>query len=172
MNDAHVLTFAGELDMSRKLLIVRELERIERFGRQSVTILDLTRVTYLDSTFFNALVRVQKHAFNVPPDGRICVVMRRSYGYRLFQLTKFDQVFPLFDDLAAAYGYANAKFPGTSAIPGDFESVDMYRVTRSAPNPAETDAGPPEQLAVRPDRARSASGSPDLPESSNQAPSR
>jgi anti-anti-sigma regulatory factor len=83
MNDAHVLTFAGELDLSRKQVIARELERIERFGPQAVTILDLTRVTYLDSTFFNALVHVQKNAFNAPPSGRICVVLRRAYGYRL-----------------------------------------------------------------------------------------
>jgi len=165
MNDAHVLTFAGELDISRKQFVARELDRIERFGPQSVTILDLTRVTYLDSTFFNALVHAQKRAFNVPPDGRICVVMRRTYGYRLFQLAKLDKMFPLFDDLAAAYEYARAKFPGNDAISGDFESADLYRVIRSAPNPSDTKA---ELLGDWPHDPIGLHHPPEPPENTNQ----
>jgi anti-anti-sigma factor len=141
MNDAHVLTFAGELDISRRLQIARELERIERFGPKTVTILDLTRVTYLDSTFFNALVIAQKKAFNVPPDGRICVVMHRVHGSRLFALTKFDQMFPLFDDLASAYAYAEAKFPSANMGGGERAALDMYRVTRSSPNVTDFESG-------------------------------
>jgi hypothetical protein len=60
MSNVHAVSFSGELDVSAKPLIDRALERIEHFGRQSVAIVALMKMTYLDSTLLIALARVPK----------------------------------------------------------------------------------------------------------------
>jgi anti-anti-sigma factor len=150
VNDAHVLTFVGDLDLSRKAQILEELERIEHFGPRATTILDLTRVSYLDSTFFNALIHTQKHLSNAPPDGRICLVMRRRHSQQLFELMKFDQIFPIFRDLTTAFMYIETNFHDTDKSPCTetsalIGSVDLYRVIRSAPDTFDDDLHNPDE---------------------------
>jgi anti-anti-sigma factor len=111
MSNVHIVTFAGDLDMSSRALIKRKLGCIAHFGDQSVTIVDMMNVTFLDSTFFNALAHVEDDIFGGALEGRVCIAMQHACGQRLFHLTQFDQAFPLFKNLASARAYADGMFP-------------------------------------------------------------
>ncbi len=103
MDNLHVLGLHGEIDISQKQWIERELDQIERFGPEAFTILDLTAVRYLDTTFLNALIRVKNRLAEYKPRIRICIVAPRiSIVWRLSEITKLDAVFQLFEDVASA----------------------------------------------------------------------
>jgi anti-anti-sigma factor len=113
----HVVKFAGDLDMSSRALIKRKLECIAHFGHQSVTIVDMMGVTFLDSTFFNALAHVEDDIFGGALEGRVCVALQHACGQRLFHLTEFDRAFPVFKTLASAHTYADGMFPDKPLLP-------------------------------------------------------
>jgi hypothetical protein len=77
-------------------LINGKLGSIAHFGHRSVTIVDMMSVTFVDSTFFNALAQVEDEIFGGTLEGRVCIAMQHACGQRLFHLTEFDQVFPVF----------------------------------------------------------------------------
>ena len=58
MSQTRLLSFYGEIDMARRQWIEEELEQIRWFPVMTTTILDLTYVRYLDTTFLTALARV------------------------------------------------------------------------------------------------------------------
>ena len=103
MDNLHVLGLHGEIDVSQKVRIERELDQIERFGPDAVTILDLADVRYLDTTFLNAILRVRARLAKTQP--RHCIFLsapRTSMVWRLLEIAKLDGAFLLFDDLASA----------------------------------------------------------------------
>jgi anti-anti-sigma factor len=113
MSNVHVVNFTGDLDLSARTLITNKLKCIEHFPPRSITIVDLMDVTYIDSTFFNALARIQNLAFHGFPRGRICIALQNAYYRRLFQITEFDRAFPIFKNVDAAREYADvqSRFP-------------------------------------------------------------
>ncbi|HVS46615.1 MAG TPA: STAS domain-containing protein [Verrucomicrobiae bacterium] len=104
MINVHVLSFHGELDIARKSHIEQELDRINLCGPEPVAILDLTDVPYLDSTFLNALARAEHHKVS---GARICIVANKRIG-RMFEITAFDRVFSVFNDVFSARRFAEA----------------------------------------------------------------
>lgn len=110
MAKVHVLTLHGEIDLSRKQWIEEELAQIERFGPHSRTIIDLSDVPYLDTTFLNALCRIRAGLVSDGLERAICIVCpSSSHLARIFELTQLDRVFRLFDSLPLAYKYARRQ---------------------------------------------------------------
>jgi anti-anti-sigma factor len=105
--DVQVLALHGEIDISQKQWVEQEIAQIERFGPNTITILDLNGVGYFDTTLLNALVQVQKRMDAARSKSRICIVVPpgRNLG-RMFTITKLDHKFRLFDGVAAARTYA------------------------------------------------------------------
>ena len=56
------LAFHGDFDISQKAEIERGFEPMRRTGSPKMTILDLTDVSYLDTTFLNAMVGIAQWA--------------------------------------------------------------------------------------------------------------
>jgi anti-anti-sigma factor len=104
MINVQVLSFHGELDIARKSHIEQELDRINLCGPEPVAILDLTDVPYLDSTFLNALARAEHRKV---PGARICIVANKRIG-RMFEITEFDRVFSVFNDVFSARRFAES----------------------------------------------------------------
>jgi anti-anti-sigma factor len=103
MENLHVLTLHGEIEVSKKVRIERELDQIEHFGPGAFVIIDLTDVRYADTTFINALLRVRNRLATTQPRTSIALAApRTSMICRLFEITKLNRVFPFFDDVAAA----------------------------------------------------------------------
>jgi len=107
--NVHVLSFHGEIDISRKRWLEKELGQIERFGPNAVTILDLTNVRYLDTTFLNALIRIAAHVSKQQQQSSVCVVAPHGrLSSRLFEVADLDSRFRMFDDVSSARRYASA----------------------------------------------------------------
>ena len=99
-----VLDLHGEIGIERRALLDREFDRIKAFGSNSVTILDLTDVSYADSTLINALNEVHENVGGLP-GSQVCVVASKPI-LRLFWITGLDWKFPVFEDLSSAIEYA------------------------------------------------------------------
>ena len=103
MGQLHLLELHGEIDISRRSYIERELRQIEAFGPDAITIVDLDNVPYLDTTFLNALVRTRNRLRTWRPADCILLAAPRTSMIRLlFEITDLDKAFPLFDDAVAA----------------------------------------------------------------------
>jgi anti-anti-sigma factor len=99
----HVLQFNGEIDIAQRQRLARVLDVIDGFETESVVILDLSGVRYVDTTLLNALIRIRNHAKRGSGNGAIRLVAHPSNNVRrLLAITKFDRIFPTFDDVAAA----------------------------------------------------------------------
>ena len=95
----------GELDISKKHAIEKELGRIERLMAAGVVILDLSDVGYLDTTFLNALLRTELRVPQTAEARLRIVAPSTSFVSRVFAVTKLDARFKLFDDVSAAERY-------------------------------------------------------------------
>ncbi len=118
MDNLRVIEFHGDIDIVAKDWVERELGRLEVAGDEAFTIVDLTRVRYLDSTFLNALMAVRNRMAKNTPDLRISLVAPRVGNIRrLFEMAKLDAVFPLFDDVPSARRSLFAVLPFSLATP-------------------------------------------------------
>lgn len=96
---AHELALHGDFDISQKAQIEREFGELAETGPHATTILDLMDVGYIDTTFLNALINVQKLAANA--DSHVCVAAGRNLS-RVFNITALDRMFPVFASMALA----------------------------------------------------------------------
>jgi anti-anti-sigma regulatory factor len=103
MVNLHVLPLSRDIDISQRQWIEHELAQIERFGPKALTILDLSAVRYLDTTFLNALLRVWNRVAKAEPQSCISIVTR-SGGFisRLFEIAELDGIFHLYGDVPSA----------------------------------------------------------------------
>ena len=99
------LAFHGDFDISQKAEIERGFEPMRRTGSPKMTILDLTDVSYLDTTFLNAMVGIAQWAVDHNTDSRLCVAAGRNLS-RIFHITALDRMFPVFATMALAREYA------------------------------------------------------------------
>jgi len=97
--------FHGEFDISQKAEIEREFEPMRKTGWSATTILNLTDVGYLDTTFLNAMVALQKWTSADNADSQLCVAAGRNLS-RIFHITALDKMFPVFSTMALAREYA------------------------------------------------------------------
>ena len=108
MAAAYEFAFHGEYDISQKALIGHEFEQLRETGPHATTILDLTDVGYIDTTFLNAMIFTQKLAAHEQADDRLCVAAGRNIS-RVFTITALDRMFPVFASMALAREYAVAR---------------------------------------------------------------
>ena len=95
-----VVTVRGEVDAFNAPEIRLELRRLIEAEGARTLIIDLTDVTFLDSSALGALVgtvrRLNEH------DGQLKIVRPKGGAARIFQLTGLDSVLDLYDDRRAA----------------------------------------------------------------------
>jgi anti-anti-sigma factor len=99
------LAFHGDFDISQKAEIERRFEPMRKVGPPAMTIVDLTDVSYLDTTFLNAMVGIAQWAVDNHTDSRLCVAAGRNLS-RIFHITALDKMFPVFATMALAREYA------------------------------------------------------------------
>ena len=97
-NRAHV-ALKGELDLSTAEKVERELKRIEESGTKLV-ILDLSALTFLDSTGLRLIVGADQRARQ--SDRRLAVVRGPATVQRVFAITKLDERLEMVDDASQA----------------------------------------------------------------------
>jgi len=108
MAAAFEFAFHGEYDISQKAQIGREFEQLRETGPHATTILDLTDVGYIDTTFLNAMLCVQKRAAREQAGARLFVAAGRNIS-RVFTITALNGIFPVFANMALAREYAVAR---------------------------------------------------------------
>jgi anti-sigma B factor antagonist len=94
-----VITLDGEIDMARLDELARLFE--SNWDHQSAgLIVDLTPVTFIDSSGLGWLLRIQPEV--VKDGGRLRIVVREGPVQRLFDLSGLDGQLPTFSSLDAA----------------------------------------------------------------------
>jgi anti-sigma B factor antagonist len=93
---AHVV-LTGELDLSTIDRVEQELARVEREG-PTVVALDLSRLTFLDSSGLRVIVSADQRARR--EKRRFVVVRGPETVQRVFSITRLDEQLELVDDLA------------------------------------------------------------------------
>ncbi len=93
---AHVV-LTGELDLSTIAKVEQELSRVEGDGPEVVA-LDLSRLTFLDSSGLRVIVSADKRARR--ENRRFVVVRGPETVQRVFSITRLDEQLDLVDDVA------------------------------------------------------------------------
>jgi anti-sigma B factor antagonist len=93
---AHVV-LTGELDLSTIDKVEQELNRVEG-DRPDVVALDLSRLTFLDSSGLRVIVSADKRARR--ENRRFVVVRGPETVQRVFSITRLDQQLELVDDVS------------------------------------------------------------------------
>jgi anti-sigma B factor antagonist len=99
LEDVYVVTASGELDLCGADALRRELDRVHDAGAVRL-IVDLLRVTFLDSTALGVLVGAAKR--QRARGGRIVLAIDDPRTLRVFEVTGLDGVFSLERSLPAA----------------------------------------------------------------------
>ena len=94
-----VIRLGGEIDVYTAPLVREKLDEQIRKGRNDL-VLDLTDVTFLDSTGLGVLVGRLKHARST--GGSLVLFGADARVLRVFSITGLDKVFEMFPDLETA----------------------------------------------------------------------
>jgi anti-sigma B factor antagonist len=97
-----VMRLAGEIDVYTAPLVREKLDEQIRKGRNDL-VLDLTDVSFLDSTGLGVLVGRLKHARTT--GGSLCLFGADDRVLRVFSITGLDKVFEIYPDLDTALGH-------------------------------------------------------------------
>jgi len=93
---AHIV-LTGELDLSTVDKVEHELQRIEG-ERPGTVVLDLSRLTFLDSSGLRLIVSADQRARQA--NGRFVVVRGPDTVQRVFSITHLDEQIELVDDIS------------------------------------------------------------------------
>jgi len=94
-----VVAVSGEVDTTSVGDLNAIFDKLVTGGEQNYVI-DLARVTFMDSSGLAALARLYKRIRIGNGDVRLCCL--RSDMRRIIELTRFDRVFDIFDNREAA----------------------------------------------------------------------
>jgi anti-sigma B factor antagonist len=92
----HVISVKGEVDLATGPAFERALGALPEDSKASV-IVDLSDCGFMDSTGLHLLTRTQRRF-----DGRLAVVSPSRSVLRVFEITRLDQVIPIYPSRAAA----------------------------------------------------------------------
>lgn len=100
-----VVALAGEIDLSNHVALRTALNDLIVNGSVDL-VLDLTDVTFMDSTGLGAMIGTRRrvHAFQ----GSLAIVLTNDAILRVFQVTGLDKVFDLYPSRSAALGEPDA----------------------------------------------------------------
>jgi anti-sigma B factor antagonist len=94
-----VVSVAGEIDVASAPSLAAKLEEVVDRGRVEI-VLDLSEVTFLDSSGLAVLVKYLKRV--LPAGGQIRLVVTNRAVRQAIEITHLDTVFAVYDDLDAA----------------------------------------------------------------------
>lgn len=111
----HIVTPVGELDIYTVPLFRKVVLKLEGDRRHDL-ILDLTRVTFIDSSGLGSLIEIFQKVQSV--QGEIAYVVNNPRILKVFKLVDLDKVFPIFSNLGRALqdvgvtggGYVDEEF--------------------------------------------------------------
>ena len=110
----HIVTPIGELDIYTVPLFRKVVLKLEGDRRRDL-ILDLSRLTFLDSSGLGSLIEIFQKVRSV--DGEIAYVVSNPRIIKIFRLVDLDKVFPIFPNLGRALqdvgvtgGYVDEEF--------------------------------------------------------------
>jgi anti-sigma B factor antagonist len=93
------MALVGELDLSSVPKVQEELRRVEA-GSPATLVLDLSKLTFLDSTGLRCIVTADERARN---EGRRIVIVRGPDAVqRVFAITRLEDRLEIVDDAPAA----------------------------------------------------------------------
>lgn len=98
-DDCCVVLLDGDIDIAVAAELVTALETALETQPSNVLV-DLNRVTFMDSTALNALVRGHKRAHAV--GGTFRLVGRNTRVEKLLRITQLDGVLPMYDTVECA----------------------------------------------------------------------
>lgn len=102
MPNVHVLALHGEIDVSRNDATRIALQQLEGLGAAFVMI-DLSEVSYIDTTFLNLLLELRKHLLDQGGETFVAIIAGPAGNVRrVFHITGLDTRFAIYDDLASA----------------------------------------------------------------------
>jgi anti-anti-sigma factor len=88
----------GELDLSTVAKVQEELDRLEA-DRPPVVVLDLSRLSFLDSTGLRCVITAAERARDT--ERRFVVVRGPNAVQRVFSITRLEERLEMVDDLSA-----------------------------------------------------------------------
>lgn len=110
----HIVSPIGELDIYTVPLFRKVVLKLEGDRRHDL-ILDLTRVTFIDSSGLGSLIEIFQKVQSV--EGEIAYVVDNPRILKIFKLVDLDKVFPVFSNLGRALqdvgvtgGYVDEEF--------------------------------------------------------------
>lgn len=110
----HIVTPIGELDIYTVPLFRKVVLKLEGDRRHDL-ILDLSRVTFIDSSGLGSLIEIWQKVQSV--DGEIAYVVSNPRMLKVFRLVDLDRVFRVFPNLGRALqdvgitgGYVDEEF--------------------------------------------------------------
>ena len=93
------MALVGELDLSSVAKVQEELRRIEA-GSPATLVLDLSKLSFLDSTGLRCIVTADERAREA--GRRIVIVRGPDAVQRVFAITRLEERLEIVDDVAAA----------------------------------------------------------------------
>ncbi|GAC1310863.1 MAG: hypothetical protein NVS2B3_03130 [Vulcanimicrobiaceae bacterium] len=102
MTTVRVLALHGDLDIEHRAYVDRELDQLTRLDPDTATIVDLSDVRFIDTTFLDGLARVGRAVGTAGRETTVPIVSPHDFFRRVLHIAAFDILFPIFDDLAAA----------------------------------------------------------------------
>jgi anti-sigma B factor antagonist len=110
---AHV-TLIGELDISTAPRLEEDLRRVEA-GSPQVLVLDLSKLTFMDSTGLRLLIGADARARDAgPPRRRLVIVQGNEMVQRVLRVTRMDERLEIVSDPGAL----REPRPGRRLAPG------------------------------------------------------
>jgi anti-sigma B factor antagonist len=110
VNGAVVIEVDGEVELHCAPQLREELHRVCE-GAATCVVVDLSRVSFIDSTGLGVLIGGLKRARE---KGTLSLVCPQQRVKRIFEITGLTQVFTLFDTVDAAIGACSEGAPSTA----------------------------------------------------------
>jgi anti-sigma B factor antagonist len=108
VDELSVVDVAGEVDVFSAPELAEQLAQLFDAGRRTVVV-DLTSVTFLDSTGLGTLVAARNRAEEA--GGHLPIIGSAERVLKLFRITGLDEVFVIYPSIEAAITATTAK-PG------------------------------------------------------------
>ena len=105
VSDVTVLSFARGTQLLAESLELGELSKVIRLEKDTKVLIDLSRVSRIDSTGLGVLMNCYCHA--VKNAGALKLLNPDAPVRRVLNITKIDSVLPMFEDEAAAIASFN-----------------------------------------------------------------
>jgi anti-sigma B factor antagonist len=106
VGDVYVVTLRGEIDAFTSPGLRNELRELVEEDDAHAVVVDLSGVTFLDSSALGALVGLLRRLRE--RDGRLLIVQPATAARRIFEHTGLDAVLDLYEDRDTALSAAHA----------------------------------------------------------------